>query len=350
MRVFRPVRFADLPDIEHLAVAAGGNMTTLPNNRDHLEQLINTTQQSLQQNVVSATDQSYHFVIEETTNRKILGISGIEACVGFSSPFYSYRCEQLQHHSQTLQISNTIDTLNLSQDCEGLSRLCTFYLAPTESMTSALPLLSLSRLMFVGQQRHRFGKKLMLELQGMVDTEQRSPFWQSLGKHFFNMEFQRANYLTGINAKGFIADLMPKYPVYVPLLDKTAQQAIGQLRPDLLNVKKLFTSEGFVQNNYISIFDGGPTLEASTASLKTVNTQFSCNARIQDTVDSSTKQAVLISNNYVKNFAALHTLVDLSDIYLTPEQAQQLNVAVGDKLFVLPLDINQNTLAPETIL
>ena len=212
MLVFRAVRFADLPDIEHLAVTASGSLTTLPNNRDHLAQLINTTQQSLQKKLSTAGAESYHFVVEDTEKNEILGISGIEACVGYSAPFYSYRMDELQHKSEPLQITNKIETLNLSQDFDGASRLCTFFNLPTQTAQTALPLLSLSRLMFIGQQRQRFGHKIMLELQGITDKQQRSPFWQALGKHFFNMDFQRANYLTGINAKGFIADLMPKTP------------------------------------------------------------------------------------------------------------------------------------------
>jgi len=41
----------------------------------------------------------------------------------------------------------------------------------------------------------------------------KSPFWKWLEEHFFSMDFQTADYLTGIGDKVFIAEWMPKYPI-----------------------------------------------------------------------------------------------------------------------------------------
>ena len=41
------------------------------------------------------------------------------------------------------------------------------------------------------------------------------------------MEYSTADYLTGIGQKSFIAELMPKHPVYVNLLPADARDAIG---------------------------------------------------------------------------------------------------------------------------
>ncbi|MFN3589050.1 MAG: arginine N-succinyltransferase, partial [Spirosomataceae bacterium] len=53
-------------------------------------------------------------------------------------------------------------------------------------------------------------------------------------------DFPTADYLTGIGQKVFIAELMPKYPIYVSLLSKEAQAVIGKVhektRPALLCV------------------------------------------------------------------------------------------------------------------
>ncbi|MEH6444126.1 MAG: arginine N-succinyltransferase [Oceanospirillaceae bacterium] len=350
MLVFRAVCFADLPAIEHLAIIAGSSMTTLPNNRDHLAELINSTKKSLQQNVKKAAQQSYHFVLQDTDTKEIIGICGIEANVGFSAPFYSYCCDKLEHHCAPLQIQNTIDTLRLSQDYEGSSRLCTFFIADKNyaDASFALPLLSLPRLMFIGQHPQRFMQKIMLELQGIIDSNKQSPFWQALGQHFFSMDFHKANYLTGINAKGFIADLMPQYPVYVPLLANSAQQVIGKVRPDLQKVATLLKSEGFSFNNYVSIFDGGPTLEAAVNDLKTVKLQFSTPAIIQETTQETASsdrqenlriglQEVLISNNALSDYRCIYAKINIQAVSLTPQQSHALKVTAGDTLYVLPL-------------
>jgi arginine N-succinyltransferase len=360
MLVFRPVRFADLPAIEHLAVIAGHSMTTLPNNRDHLAQLINSTKHSLVNDSDEPTNQSYHFVLENSESNEIIGISGIEANVGNNTPFYSYFCDQLEHKSAELQIENTIATLRLTQDYDGASRLCTFFLASECSDSFALPLLSLSRLMFIGQHKQRFNKKLMFELQGIVDEQRQSPFWLALGQHFFNMDFQKANYLTGINSKSFIADLMPQHPVYVPLLAQEAQQVIGKQRPDMQSVKSLLTQEGFNSNGYISIFDGGPTLEAKTNKIKTIKNQIKTSAHLSDkalfsqlenSVSDSLEtqrdelQSVLISNNSIKDYRCIHATITQADfkhcqtrpLPITKQIADLLQIKQADTMFVLPL-------------
>ena len=337
MLVVRPVRFDDLPDIEHLAVTAGDSMTTLPNNRDHLAQLINATVQSLQHRVKTPAGQSYHFVLADSATAELQGIAGIEACVGYDSPFYSYRCDQVEHTSAELQIRNTVATLRLCQDYEGASRLYTFFLPGNDAASESFRLLSLSRLMFIGQHLQRFNSLLMLELQGVQDTQGKSPFWQALGQHFFNMDFHRANYLTGINAKGFIADLMPRHPVYVPLLSDSAQRVMGCARPDMAQVQELLSAEGFCENGYISIFDGGPTLQAQIRQLRSIARQFATAAIIAEPAIATNSSKVLISNNLLQNYACIYAEVDLADIRLSPAQAEQLQVSTGDTLYILPL-------------
>ena len=356
MLIFRPANFSDLPDIEHLAVIAGNSMTTLPNNRDHLAELINNTRRSLKQNVTTPSDQSYHFVLEDSETQHILGICGIEAYVGYEIPFYSYCCDQLEHKSQELQIENTIATLSLSQDYEGASRLCTFFLSTDKKIPFALPLLSLSRLMFIAQHPKRFSTKLMFELQGIVDKDKKSPFWQALGQHFFNMDFHKANYLTGINSKGFIADLMPRHPVYVPLLTKQAQEVIGQQRPDMKHVHTLLTNEGFAQQGYVSIFDAGPTLEAQVDEIRTINQQLEVCAKVEASLSehnntAQVTQSVLVTNSALAGFRSIHMRISEQQFHeikhtdqekpkaliLDQQQANALDVVSGDTLFMLPL-------------
>ena len=340
MLILRPVRFSDLPAIEHLAVSAGNRLTTLPNNRDHLAELINSTQKSLQQHVDSPSQQSYHFVLEDTESTEILGISGIEANVGTTSPFYSFRCDTLEHQSSELQIRNTINTLTLCQDYEGATRLCTFFLANNALPEHALKLLSLARLMFIGQHPERFNDRLMLELQGEIDEHKQSPFWQALGQHFFNMDFKRANYLIGINSKGFIADLMPRHPVYIPLLNSKAQQAMGKVRPDMQKVESLLTSIGFNQQGYISIFDGGPTLEAKSCNISAIEQQFTTTLIIDEPNRADMCQQYLISNNQLRDYRCISASLNPDNITLTASQAQQLNLAAGDTLYLLALSAN----------
>ena len=89
-------------------------------------------------------------------------------------------------------------------------------------------LLSKSRLLFIAEFADRFAPKVIAELRGRLDADGRSPFWEGLGRHFFAMEYSTADYLTGIGQKSFIAELMPRHPVYVE--PAAARRARGDRR------------------------------------------------------------------------------------------------------------------------
>ncbi|OPX57127.1 arginine N-succinyltransferase [Oceanospirillum multiglobuliferum] len=325
MFLLRPLTFNDLQGLERLAVISGGSMTTLPNNRDHLSHLINSTRQSLRKAVTAPAQESYHFVLENSSTGEIIGVSGVEAAVGLETPFYSYRIDEVVHASGELQIHNRIPALHLCQDYTGASRLCTLFLDKAHRQESNLHLLSRARMLFMAAHPERFASRVMVELQGIADDNNQSPFWECLGRHFFNMDFNKANYLTGINSKGFIADLMPHYPVYVPLLSKEAQAALGKPREDMQAVSDLLEAEGFVYRKYVDIFDAGPSLEARVDNIRTVSQSQQVEVQIA-ALDTSTAPLALISNDGLENYRCLIAPLDASQPTLTPEQAQALQL------------------------
>lgn len=340
MLTVRPVNFADLQMIEKLAVVSGGRLTTLPANRDHLSELISRTVQSLRKHVERPGAESYHFVLEDTENGEIVGVSGIEAAVGLNSPFYSYRVEDVVHASSELQIHNRIPALHLCQDYIGSSRLYTLFLDDAHRSRNNLLLLSLARFLFIAANPRRFAPRIIAELQGVTDDRGRSPFWENLGHHFFNMEFEEANYLTGIDSKRFIADLLPHNPVYLPLLSEAVRSAIGKPREDATEVQALLESEGFSYRNYIDIFDGGPTLEAPTHMLRT----FSHSQLLPLTVSGHAEapgpnaKPALVSLDGLEAFRCLLTMLDPESPELTEEQGQVLNLDSGANARVFWLD------------
>lgn len=329
MRIIRPLTYPDLPALERLAIVSGGSMTTLPANRDHLNELIMRTQNSMRKAVEQHHDESYHFVMEDTEHGEIVGVCGIDTSVGLNSPFYSYRMEEVVHASSELQIHNRVPALHLCQDYTGSARLCTLFLDGEHRNETNLQLLSRSRLLFIAQHRQRFANRLIAELQGVADEQNRSPFWESLGSHFFSMDFTKANYLTGINSKGFIADLMPHYPVYVPLLSQEAQQALGQPRPDMAPVKALLEREGFVYRNYVDIFDAGPTLEGRVDALHSITTSQLCTPAITVQRDATALQQVLVANTETAAFRCILTELDPVQPTLLQAEADALQLAPG---------------------
>jgi len=352
MLVLRPLAFHDLAGLERLAVISGGRMTTLPDNRDHLSQLINNTQQSLRKDVERPAGESYHFVLEDTDSGEVVGVSGIEAAVGITSPFYSYRIDDVVHASSELQIHNRVPALHLCQDFTGASRLYTLFmddrlLGKEHRQSETIHLLSRARMLFIAAHPERFSPRLIVELQGVADEKNQSPFWECLGRHFFNMDFNKANYLTGINSKGFIADLMPHYPVYVPMLHPDAQAALGQARNDMRDVQRLLEDEGFEYRRYVDIFDAGPTLEARTESVRSVNQSRTLAVSIEGNaiedgdikndlaVANNDQPLALISNNQLQNYRCILGSLNPDKPTISADQAAALELKSGDNASVL---------------
>lgn len=333
MLVLRPLAFHDLAGLERLAVISGGRMTTLPDNRDHLSQLISNTQQSLRKVVDRPAGESYHFVLEDTETGEVVGVSGIEAAVGITSPFYSYRIDDVVHASSELQIHNRVPALHLCQDYTGASRLYTLFMDSEHRQAENIHLLSRARMLFIAAHPERFSPRLIVELQGVADEKNQSPFWECLGRHFFNMDFNKANYLTGINSKGFIADLMPHYPVYVPMLNPEAQAVLGKARDDMRDVQQLLEAEGFEYRRYVDIFDAGPTLEARTEYVRSVSQSRCLPVAIAETADD--QPVALISNNQLNNYRCILAPMNPDQPVLTEAQADALELSTGDSARVL---------------
>ncbi|WP_394181001.1 arginine N-succinyltransferase [Marinomonas posidonica] len=273
MYLVRPADFADLPALERLAKQAGIGFTNLPANRERLNDKIATSKRSMQADILQPGEESYLFVLVDTSHNKVVGCCGIDAMVGTDAPFYSYRIDEVVHASPQLQIHNRIPALFLCHDYNGTSRLIALVIDKAHQNPLAVSLLSKARLLFIARYPQRFTKRLFAELRGESDKQGHSPFWDALGKHFFSMDFKKADYLSGVSNKHFIADLMPRYPIYVPTLPENAQEVIGVIHEDSSQSADILLNEGFEFRGYVDIFDAGPSIEAQTHSVRTIATQ-----------------------------------------------------------------------------
>ena len=84
------------------------------------------------------------------------------------------------------------------------------------------------------------------------------------------MSFAEADRINGLGNYQFIADLMPKFPIYTNLLSKEAQEVIGKPHDNTAPAKELLEREGFRYRGAVDIFDAGPCLEAARDEIHTV--------------------------------------------------------------------------------
>jgi arginine N-succinyltransferase len=332
MYLVRPVDFADLPALERLAQQAGIGITNFPANRERLNDKIASSRRSLQTDVIQPGDESYLFVLVDTSNDEIVGCCGLDAMVGSNEPFYSYRIDEVVHASPQLQIHNRIPALFLCHDYSGTSRLMALVIDKAHQNPTATALLSKARLLFIARYPERFTQRLFAELRGESDKHGYSAFWDALGKHFFSMDFQKADYLSGISNKHFIADLMPRYPIYVPTLPEAAQDVIGVIHEKSSQSADILLDEGFEFRGYVDIFDAGPSIEARTESLKTIANQKS--GKALSLTDKSTGNMHIISAGHLETFrvTAAPAEPQVAGLGLEQTTLEQLAVSSGHRI------------------
>ncbi len=270
--LLRPSTPADLPAFERMADSRAIGITSLPTDRAALRDRLERSAHAFESADDASGEEIYLFVLEDRAQGgAVIGTSGIAAAAGFNDRFYCYRNEFTVHTSPALGARNRIHTLHLCHDLTGVTLLTGFYVDPAYEGSVAPQLLSRGRLLFISQFAERFSDRVAAENPGLADESGRCPFWDAVGRRFFDMDFSRAETLTGHGQyRSLIADLMPQAPIYVPLLPEETQFAIGQLHPVAELPFSILQDEGFDAETWVNIFDGGPTVEARLAMLRSV--------------------------------------------------------------------------------
>lgn len=336
MMLIRPVRRDDLAAITRLAAKTGVGVTSLPLNEERLLARIERMLASWDETAPLA-EQGYLFVLEESEQQQVVGISGLEAAVGLAEPWYNYRVGTLVHASKELSVYSQMPTLFLSNDHTGYSELCTLFLDPEFRHSKNGQLLSKARFLFMAAFRERFADKVIAEMRGYSDSDGCSPFWEGLGRQFFAIDFSEADYLTGIGQKSFIAELMPKHPLYVDFLTPETRAVIGQVHPQTAPARVILESEGLRYEGYVDIFDGGPTLESYVSEIRAVRDSRVLPVRIG--TPAAEGPLYLLSNDRFTQFRALLAHISLSDdaVVLSAEIAAALHVTAADTVRFVPL-------------
>jgi arginine N-succinyltransferase len=339
MMIIRPLMETDADALLNLAHKAGVGFTSLPANPDRIASKIEASLAAFSGQVDLSSEQSYVFVLEDTEAAKVVGICGIESTIGLSTPWYSYRIGTLVHSSRELSVHNTFPTLYLSNDQTACAEVCTLFLDPDYRHSKNGHLLSKSRFLFLAQFSQRFETKIIAEMRGVSDSQGQSPFWDGLGAHFFDMPFADADRLTGLGKKEFIAELMPRHPLYINLLPQSAQEVIGKVHDNTLPARKMLEDEGFRYQGYVDIFDAGPTLETQVQDIRAVRDSqlYPIIIANQTPVGAA---LYLVSNTSLDRYRCTTACISIPEsgsVCISQELADTLQITAGETLRAVPL-------------
>lgn len=338
MFVVRPVEKTDLDGLEILASKTGSGLTTLPKSRDSLAEKIDQSKLAFDSMRPLDSKHSYLFVLEDLSDGAIVGTSAIVSGVGLDRPFYSYRLLHLTQVSTEPEMRTDMELLQLSNDYVGATEVATLFLDPDYRRDQLGKLLAKARYMFMAAHLDRFSDKVISEIRGWVDDEDQSPFWEAIGRHFFGMDFKTADEINGMGNSQFIADLMPKFPIYTALLPRSAREVIGMPHDSARPAIRMLEKEGFRFSGAVDIFDGGPALEAHKRGIYTIRQ--SREKPFAGAIEGHSHDPdYLVSNSSLDDFrVVLSTVADTdSGLWLPEECAAALKAEKDAPLHFAPI-------------
>jgi arginine N-succinyltransferase len=347
MLVVRAINERDLNGLFELASQVGTGMTTLKPDMKMLGDRLATACASFAE-TIPPEERDYMFVMEDPATGRLAGVCAIKGAVGLTEPFYNYRIGTLVHSSRELNVFTRMETLYLSNDLTGSSELCSLFLHPDYRTGHNGKLLSKSRFLFIAQFPHLFTEKIIAEMRGYQADDGSSPFYEGLGRHFFKMDFHHVDDLTALGKKSFIAELMPRQPLYIAYLPQEAQDVVGQVHKSTAPARRLLEQEGMHYEGYVDIFDAGPVLQARVSELRAIRqSELAVIAPDEDIVHAcapATTEPTLVSNTTLKDFRMIVSeAVNVNgSIDLSSAEQQLLRCRTGDTVRTLPLNVRKN--------
>jgi arginine N-succinyltransferase len=326
----RPATVDDLDALYELAKLTGGGFTNLPPERPSLARKLERSAAALARDEDAHVDDLFVFVLENSETGQVRGTCQVFTMVGQHWPFYSYRIGTLTQVSQELNRTFRAEMMTLSTDLEGASEVGGLFLHPRERAGGLGLLLARSRYLFIKAHRPRFSDITIAELRGVIDEAGGSHFWDGLAGRFFGMSFQEADEFNAVNGNQFIADLMPKHPIYTAMLPESARAVIGVPHPSGRAAMRMLEHEGFNHDKYIDIFDGGPTMVAHTDRIASIRESVESRVARVGEVDGERR---LATAGRLAGWRAAYAQVEVlegNDIAIDANGARALGVSEGD--------------------
>jgi arginine N-succinyltransferase len=323
----RPVREADFDDIHAMAKVSGGGMTNLPSDPKALKARIDSSLKSYAKGATKPGGEVYMLVLEK--EGRVIGTAGVFSAVGLETGFINYKISTEFHFSRELKKRAVRHVLVPTHDFTGRAEVGQLFISEAARGGGYGKLLGRSRYMFIAQKPEIIADHVCAELRGWRAPDGSQPFWNAVGRRFFDMEFEEADAANAANGNQFIEDMMPRYPIYVDMMPEDARACLGKPHDSAIAALKMLFEEGFVYNQYVDVFDGGPLVDARVKNIRTVRrSKLLTISAVADVPDGT---EALLASGAVATFRCCkgQARVDGDLITIDREAAAALNVENG---------------------
>lgn len=337
MHIIRPIRQQDSEAFQQLALKASTGILTLPRNPERLQQKVVDSLKSFASQATSFDSGKYLFVLEDLENHHIEGCSAIQATAGIPGEEYYYKIETIKSPHRPIESIPAEHRLLVPSlmPVENASEVCTLFVSPVYQKAGIGKLLSLGRYLFIANHRERFKQRMMVEVRGVSDEAGISPFWEHVGRHFCDVDFEE--FLALVESKKLSTqDVLPTHPIYYSLLPPSVQDVVGKAHAQSIPALKMLQKEGFDFFDGVDISDAGPKLYAEVNHIRSVKTaqKSKITAIRPHACDQETLRPQFASNLSI-DFRACYAEVypdSEAGVTLDAEAAKALQVTIGDSI------------------
>lgn len=332
MMLIRPVSPPDHAQILALAHEAGIGMTSLPADPEVLARKIQRAAESFAGAQGMHGHERFLFALEDVNTGKLVGTTGVAAHVGMRRPFYSYKLSTIVQASEEAGIYSHQRVLHMVNDYTGATEVGSLFLSAAYRRDGIGRFLSRCRYLLMAEFPELFSDVVISEIRGVQDEKGQSPFYNNLARHFFQMDFQQADFINATRGGQFISDLMPKYPIYVNMLDARAQEVIGVPLEASRAALGMLEAEGFRYQGYVDVFDAGPTLQADRGQIRTVRK--SRKAVVKHIKALPASHGFMVANTQLMHFSVVLTSLEEVEggVAIDAQTAEALGVEPGDSV------------------
>jgi len=194
----------------------------------------------------------------------------------------------------------------------------------------------LARFLYMAINPERFEPRVLCELTPPLTDDNRSEFWEALGRRFTGLPYQEADMLSQSH-KEFISSLFPQDDIYLCLLDSKARLVLGRVGEQTRPAQHLLESVGFEYLEEVDPFDGGPHYGAETKEILPI--KMGRAMRIVDSKNASFKEPSLLAT-VTEDFRAVQASVEIREdgICIPPKARTLLGLDIGDNVFCAPFN------------
>lgn len=341
MYLIRQANADDLPTL--LKLARMVHFINLPADKDIIAGKIARSRLSFAGQAPSERQREFMFVLEQVESEHVVGTSSILSCISWPGHPHTYlKVRRRERFSKDLQTGTVHITLELGTDESGPSEMGGLILAPGyRGLPDRLgSLLSLVRFHYIGLHPELFSRKIIAELMGALTPDSRNLLWEYLGRRFINLQYTEADRFCQ-HSKEFITALFPPGEIYASLLPPEARNLIGKVGEETRGALRMLADQGFVSEDHVDPFDGGPYLSADRDAIPLVLA--TRHATLGDPQDPHPREAMtvesFVSFDGEDGFRAVRclALVNGGSVSVSAEAAGLLGAQPGDTIGFTPL-------------